>query len=86
MTDEGRLATMQQKASGTLVVISQVYVPDAMAVGQQLADAAEEMARRGWRVIVYTSNRVYDDPDIRFPSRERRGGVELDPDLGARAE
>jgi glycosyltransferase involved in cell wall biosynthesis len=59
------------------VVISQVYVPDAMAVGQQLADAAEEMARRGWRVIVYTSNRGYDDPDIRFPSRERRGGVEV---------
>ena len=62
---------------GTLVVISQVYVPDAMAVGQQLADAAEEMVRRGWRVIVYTSNRGYDDPDIRFPSRERRDGVEI---------
>lgn len=77
MTDERCLATIQQKGSGTLVVISQVYVPDAMAVGQQLADAAEEMARRGWRVIVYTSNRGYDDPDIRFPSRERRGGVEV---------
>lgn len=63
--------------AGTLVVISQVYVPDAMAVGQQLADAAEEMARRGWRVIVYTSNRGYDDPDVRFPSRERRNGVEI---------
>jgi glycosyltransferase involved in cell wall biosynthesis len=67
----------QPTTPGTLVVISQVYVPDAMAVGQQLADAAEEMARRGWRVIVYTSNRGYDDPDIRFPSRERRGGVEI---------
>ena len=78
MTEEGRLATRPRHAkSRTLVVISQVYVPDAMAVGQQLADAAEEMARRGWRVIVYTSNRGYDDPDIRFPSRERRGGVEV---------
>jgi glycosyltransferase involved in cell wall biosynthesis len=78
MTEEKRLVTTSQEAGcGTLVVISQVYVPDAMAVGQQLADAAEEMARRGWRVIVYTSNRGYDDPDIRFPSRERRGGVEI---------
>lgn len=66
------------KACGpTLVVISQVYVPDAMAVGQQIADAAEEMARRGWRVIVYTSNRGYDDPTTCFPSREERGGVEV---------
>jgi colanic acid biosynthesis glycosyl transferase WcaI len=71
------LATTHQRRSGTLVVISQVYVPDAMAVGLQLADAAEEMARRGWRVIVYTANRGYDDPDIRFPSWERRGGVEV---------
>ena len=78
MSDEEGLGTTTRHAgSGTLVVISQVYVPDAMAVGQQLADAAEEMARRGWRVIVYTSNRGYDDPDIRFPSRERRGGVEV---------
>ncbi len=61
----------------TVVIISQVYVPDAMAVGQQMVDAAEEMARRGWRVIVYTSNRGCDDPGIRFPSRERRNGVDV---------
>ena len=77
MTDEACLATMQRKGSGTLVVISQVYVPDPAAVGQHVADVAEEMSRRGWRVIVYTANRGYDDPDIRFPSRERRGGVEV---------
>jgi glycosyltransferase involved in cell wall biosynthesis len=78
MTDDPSPRPMPRHSRpGTLVVISQVYVPDAMAVGQQLADAAEEMARRGWRVIVYTSNRGYDDPDILFPSRERRGGVEI---------
>lgn len=67
----------ENTAIRTLVVISQVYVPDAMAVGQVVADAAEEMARRGWRVIVYTSNRGYDDPNVRFPSWERRGGAEI---------
>ena len=77
MTDEGFLGTTHKKGCGTLVVISQVYVPDPAAVGQHVADVAEEMARRGWRVIVYTANRGYDDPDICFPSRERRGGVEV---------
>lgn len=61
----------------TLVVISQVYVPDPAAVGQHVADAAEEMARRGWKVIVYTSARGYDDPSIRYPRRETRGGVDV---------
>jgi glycosyltransferase involved in cell wall biosynthesis len=62
---------------GTLLVISQVYPPDPAAVGQYVADAAEEMVRRGWRVIVYTSARGYDDPKIRYPRRELRGGVEV---------
>lgn len=61
----------------TLVVISQVYVPDPAAVGQHVADAAEEMARRGWNVVVFTSARGYDDPTIRYPRREMRGGVDV---------
>lgn len=60
-----------------LLVISQVYVPDAMAVGQHIADLAEEMARRGWDVRVLTSARGYDDPSIRFPARELRNGVRI---------
>jgi glycosyltransferase involved in cell wall biosynthesis len=64
-------------AGKTLLVISQVYAPDPAAVGQQVTDAAEEMARRGWRVVVYTSARGYDDPRNRYPRRERRNGVEV---------
>ncbi len=60
-----------------LLVISQVYVPDPPAVGQHIADVAEEMVRRGWSVVVYTSSRGYDDPDIRYPSRENRNGVDV---------
>ncbi len=60
-----------------LLVISQVYVPDPAAVGQYMADAAEEMARRGYRVVVYTSARGYDDPSRRYPVRETLNGVQV---------
>jgi hypothetical protein len=54
-----------------------VYVPDPAAVGQHMADAAQELARRGHRVVVMTSDRGYDDPSIRYPRRETLGGVEV---------
>ena len=63
--------------SRTLLVICQVYEPDPAAVGQQVADVAREMARRGWRVVVYTSARGYEDPAIRYPQREERDGVTI---------
>jgi colanic acid biosynthesis glycosyl transferase WcaI len=59
----------------TLLVICQVYEPDPAAVGQQVADVAREMAGRGWRVVVYTSARGYEDPTVRYPLREQIGGV-----------
>lgn len=62
---------------GRLLVISQVYVPDPAAVGQHIADAAEEMVRRGWSVSVLTSARGYEDPTNRFPGREDRAGVRV---------
>jgi len=60
-----------------LLVITQVYVPDPPAVGQHIAEVAEEMARRGFDVVVFTSARGYDDPDIRYPWRETRAGVRV---------
>jgi glycosyltransferase involved in cell wall biosynthesis len=59
------------------LLISQVYVPDPAAVGQHMHAVARELARRGWRVIVLTSDRGYDDPSVRFPRREIRDGVEI---------
>lgn len=61
----------------TFLIISQVYVPDPAAVGQHIAEAAEEMARRGYRVVVYASARGYDDPSKKYPSRETRNGVDV---------
>jgi glycosyltransferase involved in cell wall biosynthesis len=61
----------------TLLVISQVYPPDPTSVGQHMHDVAREMARRGWRVIVYCADRGYNDPAQRFPARELMEGVEV---------
>jgi len=61
----------------TLVVISQVYAPDPAAVGQHITDVSEAMAARGWRVIVYTARRGYDDPSRTYPGRELRNGVDV---------
>jgi colanic acid biosynthesis glycosyl transferase WcaI len=68
---------MGQPPKPTLLIITQVYVPDPAAVGQHVADAAEDMAGRGWHVIVYTSRRGYDDPSVRFPGRETLRGVDV---------
>lgn len=57
--------------------VTQVYVPDPAAVGQHLADAAEELAARGHKVIVYTSRSGYDNPSLKYPSREILRGVDV---------
>ncbi len=61
----------------TLLIICQVYPPDPAAVGQQVADVAATMVRRGWRVIVYTASRGYDDPAVKYPYRELQRGVSV---------
>jgi len=61
----------------TVLVLSQVYVPDPAANGQYLHDAARELAARGHRVIVLTANRGYDDPRMTYARRELLDGVEI---------
>ncbi|MCC6321837.1 MAG: glycosyltransferase family 4 protein [Phycisphaerales bacterium] len=61
----------------TLLILSQVYIPDPASVGQHMADAAAEMARRGWRVVVLTSASGYNDPSIKYKRRETIDGVEI---------
>jgi colanic acid biosynthesis glycosyl transferase WcaI len=61
----------------TFVFICQVYVPDPASVGQHLADAAAELARRGHRVIVLTADRGYEDAARPYPRREWISGVDV---------
>ncbi len=65
------------EARKTFVFITQTYVPDPAAVGQHLADAAEELAHRGHEVVVFTSSRGYDDPGVIYPPRENIRGVDV---------
>jgi glycosyltransferase involved in cell wall biosynthesis len=68
---------LSRQGPPTFLIISQVYVPDPASVGQHIHDAAAEMARRGYRVVVYTSARGYDDPSQRYLPREHLEGVDV---------
>jgi glycosyltransferase involved in cell wall biosynthesis len=64
-------------AKKTFLIISQVYTPDPASVGQHIADAAAEMAKRGYHVVVFASARGYDDPSKIYPGREILNGVDV---------
>ena len=61
----------------TLLILSQVYPPDPTSVGQHTADVAQAMAKRGYRVVVMTANRGYNDPSLKYDARELRDGVDV---------
>ncbi len=68
---------MPVRTPKTLLIFSQTFVPDPASVGQHMADVAFELGRRGHRVIVYTANRGYENPTVRYARRETREGVEI---------
>jgi colanic acid biosynthesis glycosyl transferase WcaI len=70
-------SSLFQTDKRTLVILSQVFVPDPAAVGQYLQDVAREMAKRGWHVVVVTADRGYEQPDQRYASYEHREGVHV---------
>jgi glycosyltransferase involved in cell wall biosynthesis len=61
----------------TVLVLSQVYPPDTPAVGQYMADAAQALTGRGYRVVTLTSMRGYEDPSKKFPKHEVSHGVSI---------
>lgn len=65
------------RAQKTILIISQVYLPDPAAVGMQVADAAAELVNRGYKVRVLTADHGYDDPSQVYPRREVIDGVEI---------
>ncbi|MEQ8316823.1 MAG: glycosyltransferase family 4 protein [Phycisphaerales bacterium] len=71
------MAGPDQHEKPTLLVLSQVYVPDPASVGQHMHDAAAELASRGLDVRVLASSRGYDDPSKKYDVREVRDGVNI---------
>lgn len=57
--------------------LTQVYPPDSAAVGQYFEDAAVRLAKRGHDVTVYTSDRDYDNPAIKYDGGSQHPGVRV---------
>lgn len=70
-------ALFRERSQETLVVLTQVYVPDPASLGQHMHDASAELVRRGLRVVVFTADRGYQDPAQRYPRYELRDGVHV---------
>src|SRR5713101_7686711 len=60
-----------------ILLLNQCFYPDVVSTAQHLTDLAVELANRGHRVTVVTSDRGYDDPATRFPRRETWKGIEI---------
>lgn len=60
-----------------ILILTQAYVPDPSASGQLFHDVATALVVRGHEVCVLTANRGYTNPDQKYPSHERRNGVEI---------
>jgi colanic acid biosynthesis glycosyl transferase WcaI len=60
-----------------ILLLNQNFHPDVMATGQYLTELAVRLVERGHQVIVVTSRRGYDQPEILFPKRETWRGVEI---------
>lgn len=72
-----RRSKPRRKLRDRILIFSQVFVPDPASVGQHTADVAFELARRGYRVKVYTANRGYDDPTKVYAPHETINGVDI---------
>jgi colanic acid biosynthesis glycosyl transferase WcaI len=58
-----------------LILLTQVYPPDAAAVGQYFEELAVRLGREGRDVVVYTADRDYDDPSVKYDARSRHPKV-----------
>lgn len=73
---------MPTAKSKTILIVSQVFVPDPAAVGQQMADFAIEFARRGnitgkFNIRVCASARGFENPSTIYPRRQTVGHADI---------
>ena len=60
-----------------ILLVSQVFPPDPAAVARVMGDVGAELAARGDQVVVFTSDRGYDDPTVRYPARSDSDGLRI---------
>ena len=61
----------------TILIITQAFPPDPASGGQHMSEAAAELSARGFRVVVLTADRGYDDPSRRYKRRETRENLTI---------
>src|SRR5205085_3338043 len=67
----------EEHAQVKVLLLNQCFYPDVVSTAQHLTDLALELAAQGHEVTVVASSRGYDDPEARFPARERWRGVDI---------
>ncbi len=60
-----------------ILLLNQCFYPDIVSTAQHLTDLAVALSERGHSVTVVASRRGYDDPSVRFPSREKWKGITI---------
>jgi colanic acid biosynthesis glycosyl transferase WcaI len=60
-----------------VLLLNQCFWPDVVATAQQLTDLAAGLVERGHEVTVVSSDRGYDDQQLRFPRRECWNKVDI---------
>ena len=60
-----------------ILVLTQVYYPDPVAVAQHLDDFCTALADKGHSVKVITSRHNYEHKKIIYPTRDKHGDVEI---------
>lgn len=60
-----------------ILLLNQCFYPDVVSTAQHASDLVATLAGRGHEVTVVASTRAYDNPDARFPRKERWHGARI---------
>ena len=60
-----------------ILLLNQVFYPDAVATAQYLTDLAAELSAQGHEVTVISGRRAYEHPETIYPAREIWRGVRI---------
>jgi colanic acid biosynthesis glycosyl transferase WcaI len=60
-----------------ILLVNQCFFPDVVSTAQHTGDLACALAERGHQVTVIASSRGYDDPALRFASKESWKGIRI---------
>jgi len=60
-----------------ILLLNQAFYPDVVATAQHASDLAIGLTQAGHNVTVICNSKGYDDPKLRFPSREIWSGIRV---------